>query len=73
MVTVNPWLLIFAFVYFFLTGVMSYVISKKVVEYFLEKYHGKGIVKIEPLVGSGSFIFSYCMSLYLLYVFFNWV
>ncbi len=73
MVTVNPWLLIFAFVYFFLTGVMSYVISKKVVGYFLSKYHGKRIVKIEPLVGSGSFIFSYGLSLYLLYVFFNWV
>ena len=70
MVTVNPWLLIFAFVYFFLTGVMSYVISKKIVVYFLDKYHGKGIVKIEPLVGSASFIFSYGMSLYLLYVFY---
>lgn len=71
MVTVNPWLLIFAFVYFFITGVMSYQISIKVVALFLERYNGSKLIKVEPLVGSVSFISSYGMSLYLLYLFFN--
>ena len=73
MVTVNPWLLIFAFIYFFVTGVMSYQISLKVVALFLQKYHGSKIIKVEPVVGSASFVSSYGLSLYLLYLFFNWV
>jgi len=71
MVTVNPWLLIFSFVYFFLTGFLSYILSVKVVEIFLEKTLGSNMSKAEPIVGSSTFVISYGTFLYLLYVFLN--
>ena len=71
MVTVNPWLLIFSFVYFFLTGFLSYLLSVKVVDIFLEKTLESNIKKAEPVVGSSTFIISYATFLYILYVFLN--
>ena len=71
MVTVNPWLLIFSFVYFFLTGFFSYFLSVKVVDFFIEKTLGRNISKAEPVVGSSSFIIFYSTFLYLLYIFLN--
>lgn len=73
MVTVNPWLLIFSFVYFFLTGFLSYFLSVKVVDFFIEKTLGSNFSKAEPVVGSSSFIIFYGVFLFLLYIFLNWV
>lgn len=71
MVTVNPWLLIFSFVYFFITGFLSYKFSVWTVNYFLEKTFGKNISRAEPIVGTGSFVIYYGLSLYTLYIFLN--
>jgi len=71
MVTVNPWLLIFSFVYFFITGFLSYQFSLMAVKYFIEKTTGKNISRAEPIVGTVSFVVSYGVSLYVLYIFLN--
>ncbi len=71
MVTVNPWLLIFSFVYFFITGFLSYQFSLRTVKYFIEKTVGKNISRAEPIVGTASFVASYGVSLYVLYIFLN--
>jgi hypothetical protein len=71
MVTVNPWLLIFSFVYFFIAGFLSYQCSVKTVNYFLEKTYGKKINRAEPIIGIGSFVMYYGLSLYILYIFLN--
>tara|TARA_B110000014_G_scaffold262776_1_gene257568 strand:- start:1269 stop:1490 length:222 start_codon:yes stop_codon:yes gene_type:complete len=71
MVTVNPWLLILSFVYFFVTGFLSYQFSIRTVNYFLEKTSGGKLSRAEPIIGIGSFVVSYGLSLYILYIFLN--
>ena len=71
MVTVNPWLLILSFVYFFVTGFLSYQFSIRTVDYFLTKTSGGKLSRAEPIVGTVSFVGYYALSLYILYIFLN--
>ena len=64
---VNPWLSIMSFVYFIFAGFISFVISKKFVNLYLEKVQTKLLKSLEPIVGTVAFCGSFGLSLIILY------
>jgi len=46
---VNPWLSLMSFVYFIFAGFISFVISKKFVNLYLEKVQTKLLKSLEPI------------------------
>ena len=64
---VNPWLSLMSFVYFIVAGFISFVISKKLVEFYLEKIEAKFLKSLEPIVGTIAFCGSFGLSLIILY------
>ncbi len=64
---VNPWLSLTSFVYFIIAGFASFVLSKRLVEIYLEKVETKFLKSLEPIVGSVTFCGSFGISLIILY------
>ncbi len=64
---VNPWLSLMSFVYFIFAGFISFVISKKLVDFYLEKVETKFLKSLEPIIGTVSFCGSFGLSLIILY------
>tara|TARA_B100001079_G_scaffold264389_1_gene268733 strand:+ start:197 stop:412 length:216 start_codon:yes stop_codon:yes gene_type:complete len=64
---VNPWLSLFSFVYFIAAGFLSFLGSKYLVSYYLEKVNSKLLRTIEPLVGVISFCSFFGIFLIILY------
>tara|TARA_B100001029_G_C14944987_1_gene385404 strand:- start:135 stop:350 length:216 start_codon:yes stop_codon:yes gene_type:complete len=64
---VNPWLSLMSFVYFIFAGFISFVISKKFVNLYLEKVQTKLLKSLEPIVGTVAFCGSFGLSLIILY------
>ena len=63
---VNPWLSLMSFVYFIVAGV-SFSLSKRLVEIYLEKVETKFLKSLEPIVGSITFCGFFGISLIILY------
>jgi hypothetical protein len=64
---VNPWLSLFSFVYFIGAGLMSFLISKYFVIFYLNKVDSRFLRSIEPLIGVISFTSSFGIFLIILY------
>ena len=64
---VNPWLSLMSFVYFIVAGVVSFTLSKRIVEIYLEKAETKFLKSLEPIIGSITFCASFGISLIILY------
>ena len=64
---VNPWLSIMSFVYFIFAGFISFVISKKLGDLYLEKVETKFLKSFEPIIGIVAFCGSFGLSLIILY------
>ena len=64
---VNPWLSLMSFVYFIVAGVFSFVFSKRLVVFYLEKVETKFLKSLEPIVGSVGVCSSFGLSLIILY------
>ena len=64
---VNPWLSLMSFVYFIVAGFISFTLSKRIVEIYLEKAETKFLKSLEPIIGSITFCGSFGLSLIILY------
>ena len=64
---VNPWLSLMSFVYFIFAGFISFVASKKLVDFYLEKVEKKFLKSLEPIIGTVAFCGSFGLSLIILY------
>ena len=64
---VNPWLSLMSFVYFIVAGFISFVLSRKLVEIYLEKIETKFLKSLEPIIGIVTFCGSFGLSLIILY------
>ena len=64
---VNPWLSLMSFVYFIIAGFASFVLSKRLVEIYLEKVETKFLKSFEPIIGIVAFCGSFGLSLIILY------
>ena len=64
---VNPWLSIMSFVYFIFAGFISFVISKKLVDLYLEKVETKLLKSFELIICIVAFCGSFGLSLIILY------
>lgn len=70
MVFPNPWITILSFVYIFLLGIGSYLVSKVIVSNYLDKFKDNNFFKsLEPIIGSIGFISSFGGGLLILYYF----
>jgi len=64
---VNPWLSLFSFVYFIGAGILSFLMSKFFVIFYLKRVDSKFLRSIEPLIGVISFSSSFGIFLIILY------
>ena len=64
---VNPWLSLMSFVYFIVAGFVSFTLSKRIVEIYLEKAETKFLKSFEPIIGIVAFCGSFGLSLIILY------
>ena len=72
MVFPNPWITILSFVYIFLLGIGSFLVSKVIVNNYLDIFKENNFLKsLEPIVGSIGFISSFGGGLLILYYFLN--
>lgn len=70
MVFPNPWITILSFVYIFLLGIGSFLVSKVIVNNYLDIFKENNFLKsLEPIVGSIGFISSFGGGLLILYYF----
>lgn len=70
MVFPNPWITILSFVYIFLLGIGSFLVSKIIVNNYLDKFKDSNFLKsLEPIIGSIGFISSFGGGLLILYYF----
>lgn len=70
MVFPNPWITILSFVYIFLLGIGSFLVSKVFVNKYLDIFKDNNFLKsLEPIIGSIGFISSFGGGLLILYYF----
>lgn len=70
MVFPNPWITILSFVYIFLLGIGSFIVSKVIVSNYLDLFKDNNFLKsLEPIIGSIGFISSFGGGLLILYYF----
>ena len=70
MVFPNPWITILSFVYIFLLGIGSFLVSKVIVNKYLDRIKDNNFLKsLEPIIGSIGFISSFGGGLLILYYF----
>ena len=70
MVFPNPWITILSFVYIFLLGIGSFLVSRVIVSNYLDKFKDNNFLKsLEPIIGSIGFISSFGGGLLILYYF----
>lgn len=70
MVFPNPWITILSFVYIFLLGIGSFLVSKVFVNKYLNIFKDNNFLKsLEPIIGSIGFISSFGGGLLILYYF----
>lgn len=70
MVFPNPWITILSFVYIFLLGIGSFLVSRVIVSNYLDRFKDNNLLKsLEPIIGSIGFISSFGGGLLILYYF----
>ena len=70
MVFPNPWITILSFVYIFLLGIGSFLVSKVIVNKYLDRFKDNNFLKyLEQVIGSIGFISSFGGGLLILYYF----
>ena len=70
MVFPNPWITILSFVYIFILGIGSFLVSKVFVNKYLDIFKVNNFLKsLEPIIGSIGFISSFGGGLLILYYF----
>ena len=65
----NPWISFLSFVYIYINGYVSFRLSKKIVDIYLENFNSKFFKSIEPIVGILGFVGSFGAGLLILYNF----
>ncbi|MBA4811894.1 MAG: hypothetical protein H2033_03570 [Candidatus Actinomarinales bacterium] len=65
----SPWITILTFVAIFFSGFFSFIFSKKTVDLYLDNVETKFLKSLEPIIGTVGFVFSFGLSLVILYYF----
>jgi hypothetical protein len=65
----NPWISFLSFIYIYVNGYVSFKLSKKIVDFYLENFKSRFFKSLEPIVGVLGFIGTFGAGLLILYNF----